>query len=377
MKVLKISSLSGLNVGDALISICIERLLDSDDLEVISMDMEGRELADRSSGSAERKSFYRLVIDRIPFLRYLLKMFKVRYFTAPAALQVVTGYDAVIFGGGNMFFNFIGCPYLYFYYRLAKGITGKKIYIYSVGVGPFDYGWKTQLKFILNKAEKVTVRDEVSYEYSRSVLSNSDVLSIGYDPVFVLSDIYPIIEGVEKKYISVNIMEYSENFYPGFDQDIDTVCENLKKLSDYFSLSVKLLITSYEDLNINLKVFDKLKSMGVPVELIRLAYNSDFSKVYSDVKFSLCNRMHASIFSLSYNLPTLVFFWQDKVVGLAKTLLSDDYDLLSVDVNFDFNQVVSKINNFPQITFDESLIEVKESIYEDARSFSMKIRGVK
>lgn len=377
MKVLKISSLSGLNVGDALISICIERLLDSDDLEVISMDMEGRELADRSSAPVERKSFYRLVIDRIPFLRYLLKKFKVRYITAPAALQVVTKYDAVIFGGGNMFFNFIGCPYLYFYYRLAKGIKCKKIYIYSVGVGPFDYGWKNQLRFILNKAEKVTVRDDLSYRYSQSVLPNSNDLSIGYDPVFVLSDMYPIVETVDREYFSVNIMEYSENFYSGFGQDIDVACENLKKISDYFSLNIKLLITSYEDLNINLKVFDKLKSMGVPVVLIKLAYDSDFSEIYSDVKFSLCNRMHSSIFSLSYNLPTLVFFWQDKVVGIAKKLLLDDYESLSIDVNFDFNQVVYKMNNFPQSALDESLLEVKGSIYKDASDFSMKIRGLK
>jgi polysaccharide pyruvyl transferase WcaK-like protein len=373
MKVAKVSSLSGLNVGDALISRCIEFLLSKHGITVDSFDLELRELQDfstyyESNLNKPRKigAIKSYLNNNIAF-RYFYKKYKARLFSAKKVSSRLQGYDVVIFGGGNMFFNHAGCPYLDFFDSLSGKITSI-IVVYGVGVGPFSFSWKRSLNNISVKAKYINVRDEKSMSFIEDVNPKVRV-SVSPDPVFILSDVYPLATGV-KSCFSVNVMDYNDKFYPNVKRNTNLLIDNLVTISRHYSLSLKLIVSSYEDVDYNKFLLESLKLKGCKASIVMLSHKTDFGQVYSDVKFSLCNRMHSSIFSLSYAIPTFVFPWQDKVNGALHEVFGESISNYQVDENFSVNEVVHKVNVFDEALLRDRILNVKSDIYKTSQDLS-------
>ena len=198
------------------------------------------------------------------------------------------------------------------------------------------------------------------------------------DPAFVLSDVYD--KGStetsyvrEESYFVVNVMEYSSEFYPNFNQSLNDLCNNIAHLSTHYSLNVLLMLTSSEDYDFNEVVCSKLRSKGVKVEFCHTNVETDFNSLFSGAKFALCHRMHSAIFSLSFSIPTLIFSWQSKVDGMLESISSGDLEKLVVPINYDFETVVDKIDFYPAELVNRNVSKVKQCVWNEAKLVANEI----
>lgn len=375
MNVIKICSLSGINTGDAIISKSIEYLMANNGINVKSIDIENRPMSLTSIPVIKNKRPFLKLINKSKMVRYIYKRLRYRYLISKNVLRECKDYDVIIFGGGNMYFNYIGCPYLYSFSLLSSKLKSKVQVSYGVGVGPFSFPWKNQLKTIVQNSSMLSVRDAESQKIIQDATGVR--VSVFSDPAFILSDMEFQRVGTipDDNYFTVNIMEYQKEFYPNVNQNIGELSKNLCSLARHYALSIKIILTSKEDFSINEKVLELISESGINCELVMTDINTDFEKLYRNSTFSLCNRMHSAIFSYSFNIPTLVYPWQPKITGMLETIASNYADNLTIDVNFPYELVIDKLNAYPAECVFEGVINTKARIYNEAKMISKAIRN--
>jgi polysaccharide pyruvyl transferase WcaK-like protein len=377
MKVIKICSLSGINTGDAIISKSIEYLMDINGVEIKVIDIENRSLLRLKEGEPVKKGLLFSLLNKSKLVRYCYKRLKYKYVILDKVLKECDDYDVVMFGGGNMFFNYIGCPYLYSFSLLSTRLKSKIQITYGVGVGPFSFPWKKELKTILENSNFMSVRDESSRLAVEGI--SDQYIHTFSDPALVLSDMAvwqdeAKLAGKFKKFFTINVMEYNTRFYPDVDQDLKELTSNLIDISLHFQLPIKIILTSREDLAINENIGRLLNSAGIDFEFLKTDTGTNFNDVYRGAEFSLCNRMHSAIFSYSFGIPTLVYPWQPKLVGMLETIAPHNVDDLSIDVNYNLKSVINQINSYPKLSVNEGVNATKKRIYAEARQVAALIK---
>lgn len=378
MNVIKICSLSGINTGDAVISKSIEYLMVVNGINVKSIDIENRPLSLSSTPINKNRSPILKLINKTKIIRYLYKRLRYKYVISKNVLRECKDYDVIIFGGGNMYFNYIGCPYLYSFSLLSSKLKSKVQVSYGVGVGPFSFPWRSQLKTIVENSSMLSVRDAAS----EKIIQNATGVraSVFSDPAFILSDmelhsaeVAP--EGECRNYFTVNVMEYQEGFYPDVDQNIEELSKNLCSLSRHYALSIKIILTSKEDLGINEELLRFISESGVNCELVMTDIDTNFNNIYRKSAFSLCNRMHSAIFSYSFDIPTLVYPWQPKLTGMLEAIAPNHVSDLTIDVNFSYKLVIDKLDLYPADVVFGGVINTKARIYNEAKMISKVIKN--
>ncbi|MDC8829557.1 polysaccharide pyruvyl transferase family protein [Alteromonas gilva] len=367
IKALKISSLSGLNKGDYIISLCIEHLFKINDVEITSIDIEKRSVTNNSSVDKRSSNIALRIIRSNIYLKYFTKIFKLETKTIPSIIKESLKYDLIIFGGGNMLFNQSGCPYLYYFSRLVTEFKDKKrILLYAVGVGPFELPYKKQLKNIVTHSNVILVRDK----HSHKLVNDLDIdtsqknLSIAVDPAFILSDIYPI-KISDKKYIAFNIIDFQVMSFHDKNFDLEKLSRNIIEIASRLELEILLLVTSDQDIKITKKIHELILEANIASNYFYIRTDTDYSELYSSVKYSVASRMHSSIFSLSYAIPTVVVNWQHKVKGTLEEVFSDSAPYL-ISKDFEPDEVTNKLTAIQYIELEESIKSIKEKIYDQA-----------
>ena len=152
----------------------------------------------------------------------------------------------------------------------------------------------------------------------------------------------------------------SENF------SIQQIAMNLSKIAEHYKMSIKIINTSFgEDLTITELLkneFYKLNNHHL-ISICNIIDEKDLNNAFCDVKFFLACRMHSSIFSQSYNIPTLVYPWHPKVYHLQKIIYDKELKTSLIEnPNFDYCEIINKIELLNNQKLNHSIIVIKQKI---------------
>ena len=374
MKIIKYARISEINIGDVFISNSINYMHQKFfGNEIVNEDLlfESFDLDKRITGAEGNKLFYK-VKKRNKIESFIILLLKIILFEILHKRKIknqVKKSDVVFIGGGNLISEVNGSDLFYRILRIAKiaKANNKKLVIYAVGIGPFEFSYNFRLQQLINLSDTFCVRDAKSFDYcNNSKFKLNKKVKIVLDPAFIVSDIMPKMN-IEKKYIGINFMNF-ERIVKDSSYNKDELIENLISINANYKLPFKIINSSFgEDLSLSIEYKEKLESLGIPCIIFNIKSMDDLPLAYSDLFFFIASRMHSSIFSMSYNIPTLIFSWHPKIEYLEDHLFGKYKCKIILDSeNFDSKEVIDKIDNYHKSISLESVIDTeKEKIYKD------------
>lgn len=256
-------------------------------------------------------------------------------------LNCLRDTNLFISGGGGLLQDSTGKGWSILYYLgliLGAKIIRVPVMIYAQGIGPVSQQINKKLmRWILNKVDLITVRDN----FSKELLENLGVIKpsiyVNSDPSFLLNkkDINCILENyphIQELMNSNNrpIIGVSVREYKGNRSDLKIM---FAQLADYLIEKYKVKIVflpfkfdddvqvSEEILSLMKKQADILKIKLEPEELI---------SILSQFSLMIGVRLHSIIFSSMANLPFIAFKYDPKIknfvaeLGLSELLLELD-----------------------------------------------------
>ena len=367
-KIIKYSVIAPINTGDVLISKSIELLFHNEfhnEFNIKSKDITFKKFDPKpkikfSKGNLKTKknivlSFLYIIIKN--FLFYLNDYSKV--------YNEIRNSDAVILGGGNILMESDGNDIFNKCYKICvicKKLN-KPFAFYAVGLGPFEFGYQRRLRYILKNSVHFGVRDFGSQSICDEIFKGKSVMN--FDPAILVSDYYPLKQE-KHKYIGVNLMNLSKFIQKSENFSIQQIAMNLSKIAEHYKMSIKIINTSFgEDLTITELLkneFYKLNNHHL-ISICNIIDEKDLNNAFCDVKFFLACRMHSSIFSQSYNIPTLVYPWHPKVYHLQKIIYDKELKTSLIEnPNFDYCEIINKIELLNNQKLNHSIIDIKQKI---------------
>jgi polysaccharide pyruvyl transferase CsaB len=252
-----------------------------------------------------------------------------------------------ISGGGGLLQDSTGKGWSILYYLgliLITKIVKVPVMIYAQGIGPINKKInKLLVKWILNKVNLITVRDN----HSKKLLNNLGVsgpsIYVNSDPVFLLKkkninhiidhvvNIYPYIRELinpdDRHLIGVSVREYKSNGLDSkriFAQAADYLIEN------YQAKIIFLPFQFDEDVHINEEILSLMKNKA---EVLKIKLEpEELLSVLSQLSLVVGVRFHSIVFSSMANIPFIAFNYDPKVryfvedLGLSELLLEIDED---------------------------------------------------
>ncbi|MGB2783158.1 MAG: polysaccharide pyruvyl transferase CsaB [Atribacterota bacterium] len=249
-----------------------------------------------------------------------------------------------ISGGGGLLQDSTGKGWSILYYLgliLLARIAKVPVMIYAQGIGPINKKInKLLIKWILNKVDIITVRDNPSKKLLNNLGVSSPSIYVNSDPVFLLKkkninhiiDNHPYIQELiysdDRPLIGISIREHKNNGSDSeriFAQAADYLIENYKAKIIFLPFKFDEDVQSSEKiLSLMKNKADILKIKLEPEELLSVL--SRFSLVVGV-------RLHSIIFSSMANIPFIAFNYDPKVkhfvedLGLSELLLDIDEDI--------------------------------------------------
>ena len=249
-----------------------------------------------------------------------------------------------ISGGGGLLQDSTGKGWSILYYLgliLAAKIVKVPVMIYAQGIGPVNKQINKRLiKWILNKVDLITVRDNSSKELLENLGVVKPSIYVNSDPVFLLNrknlnsviDSHPFIQEMinsdNRPLIGVSIREYKSNGL------------NLKKIfaqvADYLieNHQAKIIFLPFkfdEDVHISEEILSLMKHKA---EVLKIKLKpEELLSVLSRLSLVVGVRLHSIIFSSMANIPFVAFNYDPKVryfvedLGLPELLLEIDEDI--------------------------------------------------
>lgn len=249
-----------------------------------------------------------------------------------------------ISGGGGLLQDSTGKGWSILYYLgliLVAKIVKIPVMIYAQGIGPVNNQVNKKLmKWILNKVELITVRDNSSKELLENLGVVKPSIYVNSDPVFLLKrrsinyiiDRYPyiqeLINSTNRPLVGVSVREYRSNgpdLKRIFAQAADYLIENYK---------VKIIFLPFkfdEDVHISEEILSLMKNQA---DVLKIKLEpEELLSLLSRLSLMVGVRLHSIIFSSMANIPFIAFDYDPKVkyfvedLGLSELLLEINEDI--------------------------------------------------
>lgn len=226
--------------------------------------------------------------------------------------------DGLISGGGSLLQDVTSSRSILYYItimNLAK-LAKKPLFIYAQGVGPINFT-KNQKKVqrIINKADKITLRDEESKILLESIGVNKDI-KIVPDPVmgFELDDkeLNFNNEYRDKNYITISIREWKKTS----DDFLEKIAKSCDKISNLGYEIVFIPMHGELDKIASEKVVNLMKNKAHI-----FSYDASIEEKILCIKYSkllIGMRLHALIFAASVNTPMIGISYDPKIDSFLK-----------------------------------------------------------
>jgi len=253
-------------------------------------------------------------------------------------LRCLRNTDLFISGGGGLLQDSTGKGWSILYYLgliLVAKIVKVSVMIYAQGIGPVNKQINKKLvKWILNKVDLITVRDNPSKELLENLGVLKPSIYVNSDPVFLLKkknlnnviDSHPFIQQLinsdDRPLIGVSVREYKGNGLDSkriFAQVADYLIEKYKAKIIFFPFKFD------EDVHISEEILSLMRNKA---EVLKIKLEpEELLSVLSRLFLVVGVRLHSIIFSSMANIPFIAFNYDPKVkyfvedLGLSEVLL--------------------------------------------------------
>ncbi len=258
-------------------------------------------------------------------------------------IRCLRNVNLFISGGGGLLQDSTGKGWSILYYLgliLITKTVKVPVMIYAQGIGPINKKInKLLIKWILNKVNLITVRDN----HSKKLLNNLGVsgpsIYVNSDPVFLLKkkninhiiDNHPYIQNLinsdNRPLIGISVREYKSKGSDSkriFAQVADYLIENYQAKIIFFPFQFD------EDVHINEEILSLMKNKA---EVLKIKLEpEELLSVLSQLSLVVGVRFHSIVFSSMANIPFIAFNYDPKVryfvedLGLSELLLEIDED---------------------------------------------------
>lgn len=270
----------------------------------------------------------------------------VNRFKIRETLRAIRETDILISGGGSLLQDVTSTRSIVYYLGiifLAK-LFGKKVYVYANGIGPIDKKFNRFLtRFILNRVDVISLRDQDSMDFIKSINIRNENIEVTADPVYTLEPESPQMvddilskEGIstEKKYIGVAIRDWKKA--PDLK---DKLAEGLKAIIEKTDYEILFIPLHYpDDVETSIEICKKINTDKIHV--IKGNYCvKEIMGIVGKVDLVLAMRLHALIYAVVQTTPIVGMIYDPKVKSMLKTLEIKEY----LDVqSFESCEVVDK-----------------------------------
>lgn len=273
--------------------------------------------------------------------------------------------DIIVSAGGEKFYDIFGFGGNLFnlYEPFVGKLLGKPVVIYSQSIGPFKSKMDEVLaKFFLNKADLITLREEISREHLQ-------LIGVDKPPIFVTADsaflLHPISsqeakgllseEGIDlnKPTVGMTLRHWryfrnsvnSEEKFSSYVRIMSAVVDYIAgKLNAVVIFMPQAIVPHIEDNDIMVArdVFRLVKHKE-RFKILTLDYSPEELKgMIGEMDLFIGTRMHSNIFATSMCVPTVAIAYRHKTEGIMKMLGQEKY---VCDINdLKLEDIIQKIN---------------------------------
>ena len=292
-------------------------------------------------------------------------------------IRCLRNVNLFISGGGGLLQDSTGKGWSILYYLgliLITKTVKVPVMIYAQGIGPINKKInKLLIKWILNKVNLITVRDN----HSKKLLNNLGVsgpsIYVNSDPVFLLKkkninhiiDNHPYIQKLinsdNRPLIGISVREYKSNGSDSkriFAQAADYLIEN------YQAKIIFLPFQFDEDVHINEEILSLMKNKA---EVLKIKLEpEELLSVLSQLSLVVGVRFHSIVFSSMANIPFIAFNYDPKVRYFVEDLGLSEL-LLEIDENASLKNFQEKIEYVI-----ENNDKIKDILLEKANNLEVK-----
>ncbi len=261
--------------------------------------------------------------------------------------------DLFISGGGGLLQDSTGKGWSILYYlglMLIAKIMKVPVMIYAQGIGPVNKKInKLLIKWILNKVDLITVRDDPSKKILNSLGVSHPSIYVNSDPVFLLKkkninyiiNKYPsvleLINLDHRPLIGISVREHKNNGTDSeriFARAADYLIENYK---------AKIIFLPFkfdEDVQISEKILSLMKNKA---DILKIQLEpEELLSILSRFSLVVGVRLHSIIFSSMAHTPFIAFNYDPKVKHFVEDLGLPEL-LLEIDENISLKNIQKKI----------------------------------
>lgn len=246
-------------------------------------------------------------------------------FSYSAVKREIKNTDMLVFGGGSLLQDITSSRSLYYYLWVIKmAINEKKpVFIFANGIGPIRKSFNRKLtKRVLNKVNLITLRDQTSYNFIKSIGVNLSNAKVTADPVFLIEPSENGAENILKSQnldLGKNIVAISLRHW----KESENLAEEVAKFCDRFideDLDFLIVPMHYPyDVEYCEKVREISKNPRVSV--LDTQYEvADIISLLKRCRLVIAMRLHALIYAAKANVPIISLIYDPKVSGLSKDL---------------------------------------------------------
>jgi coenzyme F420 hydrogenase subunit beta len=270
------------------------------------------------------------------------------------ALERMANADIVLSAPGGPYFGDLYTPHEVqhlFHIWLAE-ILSRPVMIYGPSAGPFKSWWLNPLRrAVLNRAEIITVRDEISYEYLQHLKLTHPLVYLAADSAFqesadlgaeelerIMSEEGIVVHrdrGAGQGLLVGMTPVGAEWNYPDAsnpDQEQQAYNQILAGTVDYLVETYQATVVFFPHL------YGKHSDMPLIESIIGLVHNKEAVRVISHGRDSrvqealtarmdifVGNRYHSVVFALKREVPVVCLAYQHKSIGLMKSVGLERY----------------------------------------------------
>ena len=272
-------------------------------------------------------------------------------------LKVISGNDLFISGGGSLLQNITGWKSIPYYLglTLAAQIMGKKTAFYAQGIGPIKgFKWRKILKWVANKTDVITVRDENSFNLLKKSGVKIENMKITTDPVFSLqnknfklSSEFQFLSKYDN-IIGVSVRPWANNDY------LSILAEEVNSFAE--KINAFILIIPFHFLE-DFETSKRFKSeLTVPAKVLSSYYDPEqILSIYKKINILVGVRLHSIIFAVLQYIPFIPISYDPKVdsflhsFNLIKPLAINNFD------NTKFRKKLKQIWNNRDVFYNKDI----------------------
>ncbi|MGE5328158.1 MAG: polysaccharide pyruvyl transferase CsaB [Deltaproteobacteria bacterium] len=242
-------------------------------------------------------------------------------------VKAIKNCDAVISGGGSLFQDVTSSGSLYYYLGIViiAQVLGKKIHIFSQGIGPVKKELNRKIfAKIINRVETISVRDQISLEELAWLGVNKPKQMLTNDPVFMLQ---PASKDTGRKILQEAGVESEGKLTIGIaarswnnnNDSISQIAEIINQIIKEFDANVVMFPFHYpEDLDFAYKIAEKTQNK--PYILKEEYKPSEIMSAIGLMDINIGVRLHSLIFSVCMGVPVIGITYDPKIDGFLKEI---------------------------------------------------------